>query len=160
VALQRGIWLEIYAVNQLLGAVLARALEQDVAGREFALYSSLNALERATPTQVSRVLGLPLTTASAQLNRLVERGHATRTVNPEDGRSHLFSLTDEGRRVTLAHNQSFGAVTRRVRSRLTVPEATIREGLVALETALRQELQELEPAEAPPPASVNFTPER
>ena len=48
-ALQRGIWLEIYAVNQLLGAVLARSLEQDPAGREFALYSTLSALERATP---------------------------------------------------------------------------------------------------------------
>ena len=157
-ALQRGIWLEIYAVNQLLGAVLARSLEQDPAGREFALYSTLNALGRATPTQVSRVLGLPLTTASAQLNRLVSRGHATREANPADGRSHLFELTEEGRRVTLAHNESFGAVTRSVRSRLTVPEATIREGLVALETALREELRELAPDDAP--AFVNSPPDR
>ena len=148
-ALQRGIWLEIYAVNQLLGAVLARSLEQDPAGREFALYSTLNALEQATPTQVSRVLGMPLTTASAKLNRLVSRGHATRAANPEDGRSHVFALTDEGRRVTLAHNERFGAVTRRVRGRLEMPEATIREGLVALETALREELRNLEPNEAP-----------
>jgi DNA-binding MarR family transcriptional regulator len=149
VALQRGIWLEIYAVYQLLGAVLARSLEQDPAGREFALYSTLNGLERATPTQVSRVLGLRLTTASAQLNRLVERGHARRVDNPNDGRSHFFELTPEGRSVTLAHNETFGAVTRRVRSRLTVPEPTVREGLVALEEALREELRALEPAEAP-----------
>jgi DNA-binding MarR family transcriptional regulator len=151
-------WLEVVAVYQLLGAVLARSLEQDTAGREFALYSTLNALERATPTQVSRVLGLPLTTASAQLNRLVAREHATRTVNPDDGRSHVFALTAEGRRVTLAHNERFGAVTRRVRARLSVPEATIREGLQALEKALREELRELEPAKSS--ASVNFTPER
>lgn len=157
-ALQRGIWLEIYAVNQLLGAVLARSLEQDPAGREFALYSTLNGLERATPTQVSRVLGLPLTTASAQLNRLVARGHATRAANPEDGRSHIFALTEEGRRVTLAHNARFGAVTRSIRSRLAVPEATIREGLVALETALREELLELAPDETP--AVVNSPPDR
>jgi DNA-binding MarR family transcriptional regulator len=143
-------WLEVYAVSQLLGAVLARSLQQDPAGREFALYSTLNALERATPTQLSKVLGLPLTTASAKLNRLVARGHATRSVNPEDGRSHLFALTEEGRRVTLAHNESFGAVTRRVRGRLEMPESTIREGLVALETALREELRSLEPSEASP----------
>jgi DNA-binding MarR family transcriptional regulator len=143
-------WLEVYAVSQLLGAVLARSLQQDPAGREFALYSTLNALERATPTQLSKVLGLPLTTASAKLNRLVARGHATRSVNPEDGRSHLFALTEEGRRVTLAHNESFGAVTRRVRGRLEMPESTIREGLVALETALREELRSLEPTEASP----------
>jgi DNA-binding MarR family transcriptional regulator len=148
-ALQRGIWLELYAAFQLLGAVVARTLPQDQAGSDFALYSTLYGLERATPTQFAGVLGLPLTTASAQLNRLVRRGHATRVVNPDDGRSYVFALTDEGRRVTISHFESFGRMAASVRSRLTMPEADVRAGLVALETALREELRALEPNEAP-----------
>jgi DNA-binding MarR family transcriptional regulator len=148
VPLQRGIWLELYAVFQLFGAVLARTLPQDRAAREFALYSTLYGLERATPTQLAGVLGLPLTTVSAQLNRLVSRGHATRAINPDDGRSHVFSLTEEGRRVTTAHFESFGRMARSVRARLSVPEADIRAGLTALESALRDELRALDPGDA------------
>jgi DNA-binding MarR family transcriptional regulator len=151
IALQRGIWLELYAVYQLFGAVLARSLEQDVVARDFALYSTLFGLEGATTTEVAKVLGLPLTTASDQLNRLVSRGHATRAVNPGDRRSHVFTLTDEGRRVTRTHFESFGAMARRIRRRLPIAETRIREGLVALEDALRQELQELEPDNTPTP---------
>lgn len=147
-ALQRGIWLELYAAFQLLGSVIARTLPQDQAAREFAVYSTLYGLEQATPTQLAGVLGLPLTTASAQLRRLVTRGHATRTINPDDGRSYVFSLTDEGRRVTAAHFESFGRMAQRVRARLTMPEADIRAGLVALETALRDELEAVEPRDA------------
>jgi len=143
-AFARGMWLEIFAVNQLLGAAIARSLKEDPAAREFALYSTLVGLGRATPTQVSALLGLPLSTASAQLNRLVARGHATREVNAEDGRSFVFSLSDEGRRATTAHFEAFGAMTRRVRARLELPESTIREGLVDLEQALRAELELLE----------------
>jgi DNA-binding MarR family transcriptional regulator len=144
-------WLELYAVQQLFGAVLARSLDQDLVAREFALYSTLFGLEQATTTETAKVLGLPLTTASDQLNRLVSRGHATRAVNPADRRSHVFALTEEGRRVTRAHFETFGAMARRIRRRLPMPEATIREGLVALEEALRQELHELDPENAPSP---------
>jgi DNA-binding MarR family transcriptional regulator len=37
-----------------------------------------------------------LTTASDAMRRLEARGYATREPNPEDGRSVLFRLTDEG----------------------------------------------------------------
>jgi DNA-binding MarR family transcriptional regulator len=151
IALQRGIWLELYAVYHLFGAVLARSLEQDLVAREFALYSTLFGLEGATTTDIAKVVGLPLTTASDQLNRLVSRGHATRAVNPADRRSHVFALTDEGRRVTSAHFESFGVMARRIRGRLPIEEARIREGLVALEGALREELRDLDPANAPVP---------
>jgi DNA-binding MarR family transcriptional regulator len=151
VRLRRGVFLELYAVQQLFGAVLARSLEQDEAAREFALYSALAGMEGSTTTEVAKTLGLPLTTASDQLNRLVARGHATRDVNPADRRSHVFALTDEGLRVTQAHFEAFGAMARRIRSRLPLPESQIREGLVALEAALREELEQLDPKNAPPP---------
>jgi DNA-binding MarR family transcriptional regulator len=144
VAFARGIWLEIFAVNQLLGAAIARSLDEDPAAREFALYSTLAGLGEATPTQVSALLGLPLSTASAQLNRLVARGHAIRETNAADGRSFVFALTDEGRRATTAHFEAFGAMARRVRARLNLPESAIREGLADLEQALRAELELLE----------------
>ncbi len=141
-------WLELHAAFQLFGTLLARTLPEDPAAREFALYSTLNALGGATPTELAGVLGLPLTTTSAQLNRLVTRGHATRTVNPDDGRSYVFTLTEEGRRVTTVHFDSFRRMTSSVRARLAVPEADVRAGLVALETALRDELRALDPGDA------------
>src|SRR5215212_3713575 len=138
VAFRRGIWLELYAVNQLLGAAIARAVDGET--REFALYSSLNAMEEATPTEIAAVLGLPLTTASDHLNRMVERGHAAKAAHPHDGRSHVFSLTADGRRLTRAQAEQFGRMIRRVRGRLSVDEERVREVLDDLEAALRAEL--------------------
>jgi DNA-binding MarR family transcriptional regulator len=91
---------------------------------------------------------LPLTTTSAQLSRLVTRGHATRTVNPDDGRSYVFTLTEEGRRVTTVHFDSFRPMTSSGRARLAVPEARRSGGTRALETALRDELRALDPGDA------------
>jgi len=138
VAFRRGIWLELYAVNQLLGAAIARAVDGET--REFALYSSLNAMEEATPTEIAAVLGLPLTTASDHLNRMVERGHAAKAAHPRDGRSHVFSLTADGRRLTRAQAEQFGRMIRRVRGRLSVDEERVRDVLDDLEAALRAEL--------------------
>ena len=139
---RRGIWLEIFAVNQLLGELLARSMRDG--GREFALYSTLLGMGEATPTEFAKVLGLPLTTASDRLNRLVERGHATRSVNPRDGRSYVFGLTEEGERLTREQGEQFRTVITRVRSRLTVDEERIRESLDAVEAALRAELEDTE----------------
>lgn len=140
----RSIWLDVFAVNSLVGAVIARSLRQDDAGREFAFYSSLLALGPTTPTELAKFLGVPLTTVSDRLNRMVEREHATRRVNPADRRSYLFEATDEGRRLTLAHMEDFRAFAQRVLGRLDVPAEEIKRGLEALEDALRADLLELE----------------
>ncbi len=147
----RSLWLDVFAVNQLLGAVLARSLGGDEAGREFAVYSALQALGPTTTTEFARFLGLPLTTASDRLNRMVDRGHATRDVNPADRRSHLFALTEEGRRVTRAHMPRFREVAARLGRRLALPSDEIKAGLEALEDALRRELEEIEDKHAPKP---------
>lgn len=137
-AFRRGIWLELFAVNQLLHAAIDRALEGE--GREFALYSTMLGVEQATPTEIAEILGLPLTTASDRLNRMVDRGHATRAVDPRDRRSHVFRLTPAGQRLTRARAEQFGRMIRRVRGRMRVDETRVREVLDDIETALRAEL--------------------
>jgi YVTN family beta-propeller protein len=127
VAFARGIWLEIFAINQLLGAAIARSLNEDSAAREFALHSTLAGLGHATPTQVSALLGLPLSTASAQLNRLVARGHATRkvvrTLRTGGGSTWLAATRD----VLWVSNGRSGTVTH-VNARTNKRVATIRVG--------------------------------
>jgi DNA-binding MarR family transcriptional regulator len=137
VRFRRGIWLELFAINQLLYAAIDQALEGE--GREFALYSTLWGMGEATPTQISETLGLPLATASDRLNRMVERGHATREVNPDDRRSYVFRLTPTGLELTRAHGEQFGRLVRRVRGRMSVDEEQIRAVLDDIEAALRQE---------------------
>jgi DNA-binding MarR family transcriptional regulator len=144
------IWIDVFSVNQVMRAVIDRALA-GVAGPEFALYSVVAQQGPVSPSQVSRVLGLPLTTASDRLNRAVERGHMSREVNARDRRSYLFSLSEEGRTLVAAGGRPFGALARRVEQRLELPVEEVRAALAALDQALRAEFEDLDPENAPPP---------
>jgi len=49
-------------------------------------------------TELADGLGCDLSVASRQMNVLVERGYASRTRDPDDGRAWQFWLTDDGSR--------------------------------------------------------------
>jgi DNA-binding MarR family transcriptional regulator len=42
---------------------------------------------------------MPLSTVLFRIGRLERRGHVDRIANPDDGRSYLVSLSDEGKRL-------------------------------------------------------------
>jgi DNA-binding MarR family transcriptional regulator len=90
---------DLYVASQLTGQLL----EVELAGAEipvedFALYNALVHFERATPTELARHLGLPLSTLLFRFGRIESRGHGVRERNPRDGRSSLVSLSPRGRR--------------------------------------------------------------
>ena len=69
---------------------------------ELAMARTITVLERAgssRPSDVAAATGLDLSTVSRQLKALESRGWIAREPDPSDGRAHLLSLSDEGRRV-------------------------------------------------------------
>ena len=64
---------------------------------QFSLLMSLNRPAPPTVRSVADLLAMDPTTLTANLKPLVRRGLVLSTINPDDRRSRLLSLTDEGR---------------------------------------------------------------
>ena len=60
------------------------------------MLSVIGALGPITPTELARRLGMAPTTVSSWLVRLEHEGVASRHANPDDGRSQLVELTEDG----------------------------------------------------------------
>lgn len=132
------ILLELYVLSQLGGTLLRAELE--AAGVEvdsFGFVSTIAILEPPTPSQLAAELGLPLTTVSDSVQRLVDRGYVRRERNPEDGRSFLIHLTDAGRAMARDASPAVRAAQRRIAAQLDRPIGEVRALLEELERAMR-----------------------
>lgn len=121
------------------------------AGDDYLLYTLLALGGESSPTSLAQRMGVPLTTVSDRLNRLVERGHAERVKNPLDGRSALFRLTEDGWKVYRAVAPQFHELITNLHERLEMPVDEIRLALQTLEDALRAELADLNEKKTPTP---------
>jgi DNA-binding MarR family transcriptional regulator len=119
------VWLLAGLSTGYLDQILA---ETELSGDDFGLYSLLDAFGPATPTQVRRWTGWPMTTISAHLRRVEQRGHVERRPNPEDRRSSLVGLSGTGRRALVDATEPFLAAMHQLRPRFVV--GTLRERLV------------------------------
>jgi DNA-binding MarR family transcriptional regulator len=132
------ILLELYVMSQIGGTLLRAELE--AAGVEvdsFGFLSTIAVLEPPTPSQLAAELGLPLTTVSDTVQRLVDRGYVRREPNPEDGRSVLIHLTDRGRKMARDASPAVRATQQRIAAELDRPLAEVRAVLDDLERAMR-----------------------
>lgn len=138
---------ELFAVGHrvrvLLGQTMADAgLRPD----EYAIYSAVARAGPLTISELARMAGMPLTTASDYVRTMTTRGHAHRSRNPADSRSYLVSLTEDGAAAHRAAKVGFADAINRIRRALPIPEQDLLRALRALDDAVRQVLQEL-PAE-------------
>jgi DNA-binding MarR family transcriptional regulator len=93
--------LDVWLVSHLTARLLDDALRpQGLTGDEFGLYSLIYSGGPVTPTQISRWTGMAQTTVSGMLRRMATRGHLDDNPHPDDARSRLICLSDEGRKVT------------------------------------------------------------
>ena len=143
--------LDLATTGTVARTLLQEYMEGSEAGDDFLLYTLLAVGGEPSPTSLAQRMGVPLTTVSDRLNRLVERGHAERIRNPLDGRSALFRLTDEGWKAYRAVQPQFGKLLGNVIERLAMPVEDVRRGLQALEDALRAELADLNEKKTPAP---------
>jgi DNA-binding MarR family transcriptional regulator len=143
--------LDLATTGTVARTLLQEYMHDHPAGDDFLLYTLLAVGGEPSPTSLAQRMGVPLTTVSDRLNRLVERGHVERLKNPLDGRSALFRLTDEGWKDFRAVQPRFVELLTNVHERLEMPVEDIRRGLQALEDALRAELADLNEKKTPAP---------
>ena len=138
---QPGLLLEPFVLSQLMSVLIGGVVEgSQVSGPEFALTSWLAVVNGATPTELSRDLGMAPTTLSAMIDRLVRKGQVERARHPEDGRSYVLQLTAKGRRTNVRNVRRFATAIAAVRGNLETDEERVLAALRSLEAALRKTL--------------------
>ena len=145
---------DVFALNQAVGRLLAAAMrEAPLTPAEYAVSSAIFELEAATPTALARRLGMRLTTFMDQLRIVVERGHARRVANPDDGRSYRVVLTAAGLAAHRAANLAFESAYAAFARELAVPEDDAQAAIQAVRAAADRARAELEAGEEPAPVS-------
>lgn len=130
----------LYVLSQLMGTLLDRELGDIPDG--FGIYSAIGSTGRITPTDLARLLGMPPTTLSGHIERLSRQGIVRRVENPDDRRSYLLELTDEGREAWLAGSEGLRRAIGALGSHLDRPVDDVLDSLEALDRALRLALQD------------------
>jgi DNA-binding MarR family transcriptional regulator len=95
-----------------------------------------------TPTEVSSDLGMPLTTASDAIRRLVERGLVQRLPTPGDRRSFRIELTSAGFREWQRGWPALRRVNDVIAQHLTIDADAARDVLEHLDEAMQRALTE------------------
>lgn len=128
---------DVWLVARLACGALDHALQPSgLTADEFGIYSVLHSPAPITPSELARWMCAPLTTVSSYVKRLEARGHVTRQRNPDDGRSYVLQLTDEGRRAHQAAGACFLPVLDRVVAELGAEEPGVRRTLATLHRSL------------------------
>jgi len=118
--------------------VVARHLQEaGVSGEQLALLSLIATVEPITPTALAAELGVPLTTLADALRRLDGRGELEREPNPTDQRSHLISLSGEGRARLEAVEPLLRKAAAELSAELRLPSEDVSRALDDLHGALR-----------------------
>jgi len=104
----------------------------------YGLISLIGASGSITTTEVAARLGIAVTTASDRIRRLEERGFAERAPNPDDGRSHLVSLTPTGRAAFETTFANWREAMAELEAELKIPSVQIAEAVRELDRAMRE----------------------
>jgi DNA-binding MarR family transcriptional regulator len=118
--------------------LVARHLQQaGVSGEQLALLSLIATVEPITPTALAGEMGVPLTTLADALRRLDDRGELERSPNPADQRSHLITLSAEGRARLEAVEPLLRRAADDLAAELRLDEGDVEQALEDLHRALR-----------------------
>ena len=138
------ILLDVFLANQRRKRMIEVALEgTDVPPEDYPFYVFIGADGPWTPTGLAAFFDMPLSTVLFRIGRLERRGHIDRIPNPDDGRSYLVSLSEEGQRLLGTARPAFRDYAEAVEARLG-PERVeaLRAALEELRRAVADELEE------------------
>jgi DNA-binding MarR family transcriptional regulator len=137
--------LDLHLAYHLAGSLIEHELASvGITAEEYAVYSVLVHEGGLTPTELSRRLGLALSSTIFRSGKLIERGHARRIPNPRDGRSALIELTPQGRRVVEGARPAFDRVLDRIERHLELERAEVHAVISKLGEAVDAALAEAE----------------
>jgi DNA-binding MarR family transcriptional regulator len=136
------ILLDLFRTNQVRERLITSALEGlELPPEDYPMYVMIGAEGPWTPTAFAARVEMPLSTVLFRIGRLESRGHAERIPNPDDRRSYLVRLTDEGQRLLRQARPRFRAYAEAVEARLGEERiGLLRDGLTDLREAIEQEL--------------------
>jgi DNA-binding MarR family transcriptional regulator len=145
VAQRDTVLLQLWTAAHMAERLVAEHLERlGVSDEQFALLSRIALDGPVTPTALAAQMGVPLTTLADAVRRLDARGEIERLPNPEDGRSHLLTLSTAGRaRVQAARPAVVGSVED-VRKHLELPLEEVDAAMDDLHRSLQQAVRGLE----------------
>ena len=88
---------ELYAATGAARTLVAAAMVgSPLTPEEYAVYSILFDEGPHAPTELAARAGMPPTSMSHFVRRMLDRGHAERATSPDDRRSYRIVLTDAG----------------------------------------------------------------
>lgn len=129
---------DIHTVARRMHALVEAALaDSGLSAVEFAVYSTLVARNPQTPSELASSSSMPPSSLSELLQRMHERGHLQRATNPDDARSMLVSLTEDGLMAHQAASPAFRTVMHPLAERLGSDMELVRWCLYRLESELR-----------------------
>jgi DNA-binding MarR family transcriptional regulator len=136
------ILLDLFRTNQVRERLITSALEGlELPPEDYPMYVMIGAEGPWTPTAFAARVEMPLSTVLFRIGRLESRGHAERIPNPDDRRSYLVRLTDEGQRLLGQARPRFRAYAEAVERRLGEKRIEqLRDGLTDLRESIEQEL--------------------
>jgi DNA-binding MarR family transcriptional regulator len=137
------ILLDVFLANQRRKRMIEAALEgTDVPPEDYPFYVFIGADGPWTPTGLAAFFDMPLSTVLFRIGRLERLGHVERIPNPDDGRSYLVSLSEEGQRLLGTARPAFRDYAEAVEARLG-PERVeaLRGALEELRRAVAEELE-------------------
>ena len=136
------ILLDLFRTNQVRERLITSALEGlELPPEDYPMYVMIGAEGPWTPTAFAARVEMPLSTVLFRIGRLESRGHAERIPNPDDRRSYLVRLTDEGQRLLGQARPRFRAYAEAVEERLGEKRIEqLRDGLTDLRESIEQEL--------------------
>jgi DNA-binding MarR family transcriptional regulator len=99
--------------------------------------------EPVSPSDISTMTGVPMTTLRDNIQRLVDRRLVRRTANPTDGRSYLLRLTARGRIVTESAGEALHDSYLALERHLPRPLASYERALDELNRSLQSVLDDV-----------------
>jgi DNA-binding MarR family transcriptional regulator len=136
------ILLDLFRTNQVRERLIAAALAGlELPPEDYPFYVLIGAEGPSTPTGLAARVEMPLSTVLFRVGRLEKRGHAERIPNPDDRRSYLVQLTDDGQGLLRQARPRFRSYAESVEAGLGAQQVDgLRQGLNELRTAMEAEL--------------------
>lgn len=138
--MERSLLLDLYAAFFKSARIVDRAVQGvGIAPEDYAFVSMIGSRD-ATPTELAREFGHPLSTVLFRANRTVELGWVERVENPRDARSFHLRLTPKGRRAWEQASRNLWTMVQRIETHLERPSSELQAALRDLEAAFDAEL--------------------
>ena len=130
---------DFFVTSQRLRRVLTDALaDSGMRPDEYAVYSLLLEKGPLTATEMSEMLGMPLTTVLDYVRALDRARHVVRTAHPFDGRSTELSLNRSGLAAQKRANRHWEVARKSIEGGLVIPVDQVRRSLHALDDSARE----------------------